>query len=108
MNRGEVGPARAHVSRSFYSPWQIAVWIDMPGRGVWRPGDGGGTWTPVTDPAVAVDPTFVLDDELARVLLDGLAEYYGGTGSVRTLRADLEHERKRVDKMIDNLIGRDR
>lgn len=111
VSPGGVGPVRAHVSRSFFGPWQIAVWVDMPGRGVWYPNDntgdtlqGGGRWVQPENPAVNVPPTLLLDDEVARVLLDALAEYYGGTGSVRTLRADMEHERKRVDKLIDRLL----
>jgi hypothetical protein len=112
MNLGDVGPLRAHVSRSFYGPWQLAVWVDLPGRGIWRPAVAtdddphpAQRWEPVTDPAVQVAPSLLIDDEIGRVLLDALAAHYGGTGEVQTMRADLLHERKRVDKLIDNLLA---
>lgn len=47
-----------------------------------------------------------LSDDLARALLDALAEHYAGTTSSRQQRADYEHERTRVDRLIGALIGK--
>lgn len=53
------------------------------------------------------DAFLALDDEVARALHEALADYYGGTGhDTRALRADYDAERKRVDKLIEHLIGR--
>jgi hypothetical protein len=49
-------------------------------------------------------PTLMIPNEIARALLDALAEYYGGTGDYRQLRRDFEHERSRVDSLIAALI----
>jgi len=57
---------------------------------------------PVTMPT----PSLTLPDDLGRVLLDELAAYYGGVAGGRQQRADYEHERARVDRLIGHLIGR--
>lgn len=49
-------------------------------------------------------PTLRLDDATARALLDALADHYGGTNGVRTIREDFLHERGRVDRLITALI----
>lgn len=51
-------------------------------------------------------PSLRLDDDLGRALLDALAEHYGNTSGGRQQRADYEHERKRVDRLIGALIDR--
>lgn len=50
------------------------------------------------------EPSLRLTDDMARALMDALSAHYGGTSDVRTLRADLLHERGRVDRVIDYLI----
>jgi hypothetical protein len=50
-------------------------------------------------------PSLRLDDALGRALLDALAEHYGHTFGGRQQRADFEHERRRVDKLTDRLLG---
>lgn len=57
-------------------------------------------------PANAAAPTLRIPDEVARPLLDALANHYGGTSDSRTLRRDYEAERARVDKLIDAAIQR--
>jgi hypothetical protein len=52
----------------------------------------------------AVEPAFVLPDEVALMLLDALASHYQGAADVRTVRADLLAERARVDKLTDVVI----
>lgn len=51
-------------------------------------------------------PSLTLDDGLGRALLDALAGHYGGTTGGVQQRADFEHERQRVDRLIGALIGR--
>jgi hypothetical protein len=48
-------------------------------------------------------PSLVLSDDLGRALLDALAAHYGGTTGGRQQRADFEHERARVDRLIGHL-----
>lgn len=47
------------------------------------------------------------DDDVARALYEALANYFGGTGhDTRALRKDYEHEKARLDKVIDHLLAR--
>lgn len=57
-----------------------------------------------TEPAVAVEPTIRMNHDIARGLLEALLRYYGGAPDSHTVRADLMHERGRVDKMLDTLV----
>jgi hypothetical protein len=89
----------------------LAIWVllkfEGQGRRVLRLGDDNLTrnWEEVPDPALEVKPTLVLDNESARVLLDALLRHYQGASDMHTVRSDLLHERKRVDKLTDALIG---
>lgn len=60
------------------------------------------TWEPVasmTDPGV----TFSIPEEFGRELLEQLLRHYQGASDMHTVRADLLHERGRVDKMIETI-----
>lgn len=48
-------------------------------------------------------PTIDLPTDVARALLEALAQHFGGTGDVRQLRKDHDAERARVDKLIGTL-----
>lgn len=50
---------------------------------------------------VETEPTLTLEDDAARALLDALTRHYQGAEDTRSLRADYDHERKRVDKLSD-------
>lgn len=50
-------------------------------------------------------PSMQLTDDLARALLDALAEHYGNSSGGRQQRGDFEHERARVDRLVDVLAG---
>lgn len=50
-------------------------------------------------------PSLELDDDMAIALLNGLAAHFGGTSDVRSLRHDLDGERKRSDRLIEALIS---
>ena len=54
------------------------------------------------DTTTYVDPgvTFAVNNDFARALLEALLRYYNGSEDARTTRADLLHERERVDKLI--------
>lgn len=45
-----------------------------------------------------------VNEDAARALYDALAQHFAGETGGRQTRADLMHERGRVDKMIDALI----
>lgn len=53
------------------------------------------------------EPALRLQADAAHALLDALAAYFGGTGDMRTMRADYLHERGRVDRLIDSLMTRE-
>lgn len=61
-------------------------------------------WEPLPDGPVAVEPTFRFGDDEARALLDALLRHYQGASDMHTVRADLLHERARVDKLTDAVI----
>ncbi|MFY1595460.1 hypothetical protein [Micromonospora sp. WMMD737] len=50
-------------------------------------------------------PSMALTDDLAMALLDALADHYGNTTGGRQQRADYEHERGRVDRLIGVVEG---
>jgi len=70
---------------------------------IMRFGTGGRThgWEAIEDPTMEIEPSLVLAHEEARVLLDALAEHYQGASDMRLLRQDRDHERGRVDKLLD-------
>ncbi|MEV4672721.1 hypothetical protein AB0K34_13785 [Actinomadura sp. NPDC049382] len=58
-------------------------------------------WEDLPDePPRDLAPTLQLGDSEARALLEALARHYGGASDTRTLRADLDYERRRVDELI--------
>jgi len=64
------------------------------------------TGTTTIDPGREMpSPSMSLPDDVARPLLAALAEHYGATALAATDRRDLLHERARVDKLIDHVIG---
>jgi hypothetical protein len=55
------------------------------------------------DPSFERTPTFSLPNDLAMSLLEALLRHYQGASDMHTVRADLLHERKRVDGLIESL-----
>lgn len=45
-----------------------------------------------------------LPEEMARALYDALRKHFGHAPETSTLRADFEHERQRVDRILEHLI----
>ncbi len=61
-------------------------------------------WEPVQDTTAIAGPTLRLGHETARAVLDALLHHYEGASDMHTARADLMHERGRVDKLTDALV----
>jgi len=73
--------------------------------------DPGGyvTWDEIEYPAGSeIKPTIVLQNDIAILFRDALVARYQGTSDTNTIRADLLHERARVDKCLDMLLGNSR
>jgi len=66
--------------------------------------EGSYTYWENVDPISQTKPTITLANDVARALLDALLRHYQGSEDMHTVRADLLHERGRVDKMITALI----
>lgn len=66
-------------------------------------GDGELRWA-THDPMAETTPVLRLDEDTARVLCDALVIHFHGTLAEQQLRADYDHERRRVDKMLDALL----
>lgn len=102
---------RAHVG-SHYPSFNVAVTLvrTPDGEGIFQ-GNGWimrlvgdpvrADWERIEDPAAEINPTVILGHEEARALLDGLMEHYQGASDTRLLRQDRDHERGRVDKLLD-------
>lgn len=57
-------------------------------------------------PAGVESSTFLsLNDSEARALMDALHRYFGSPSDMQTLRADYLHERGRLDKILDKMLG---
>jgi len=99
---------RAHVTIDFHAMGVAATVYRRDGGGtfVYRPADGNTfpVWESV-EPVTNVEPSMRLPDDVAKALLEGLLDHYRGGHDARQLRADYDAERKRVDKMLDNLLG---
>lgn len=68
--------------------------------------DDSTTTTLVQDGhAAPAEASLRLDENAARALYDALAQHFAGEAGGRQTRADLIHERGRVDKLHDALIA---
>jgi hypothetical protein len=103
-----MGDVRARVQ---YDPRYLAdsIIIYKPGQEVVVWENGHAHWRPM-DRRVdmenpPVDKLVVTDEEVLRALYEALADHFGGSGhDTRALRKDYEHEKGRVDKLIDGLL----
>jgi hypothetical protein len=79
---------------------------DMAGRYMLRLNEEGFiTWETIEQDGVVHRPTMTLPGDLARALLDALMRHYQGASDMHTVRQDLLHERRRVDKMLDAILS---
>lgn len=89
----------------------IAILVEQRGDGIrvlYRASEDGYVvpYEQITSPEGAQrPPTLRMDEDIARALLQALANWYGGTSEAATARADLLHERGRVDKLTEAIIG---
>jgi hypothetical protein len=106
VNDGRAYGPRAYVERDF-ARFGVAVHLFDLGDdtvGVAEPIDTVMTSQPRdTGASIAREPWLRLPEAYARALYDALAEHFGGYQGVRSLRADYDAERKRVDLMIETL-----
>lgn len=51
-------------------------------------------------PGPDIAPTLQVGDSEARALLEALSAHYSGASDMRTLRADLDYERRRIDELM--------
>jgi hypothetical protein len=64
--------------------------------------DGYVRWDEIDYPAGAeVKPSIMLQNDIGPLLLEALLRRYQGASDMHTVRADLLHERGRVDKLLD-------
>ena len=102
-----LGP-RAYVERNF-AHHAVAIHMAVSnddGLHIFEPHNAVIRKLGPDEDGIYLPPFLRLDEDMARELLDALAAHFGGTSEVQTLRKDYLHERGRVDKMIDHLIGR--
>lgn len=86
----------------------LAVYVSMKHSSTHRQimhyhGENAVSWDDV-DPVAITEPTLKLPGEAARALLDALLRHYQGASDMHTVRADLLHERDRVDKLTSGLL----
>lgn len=98
--------------------WRVAILPDAAYDGVavqiGRRLDGGrvqmlrftqAAEVDVAEGAAMPAASLKLTDDLGMALLDALADHYGNAAGGRQQRADFEHERARVDRLIDVVSG---
>jgi hypothetical protein len=111
---------RLREEQDVSEPWRIRIESDAAMDGIAiqvarKVGDGlveqvkfasDRTVTPLSEAVATMPaPSLTIDDSLGRALLDALAAHYGGTTGGLQQRADFEHERQRVDRLIGALIA---
>jgi hypothetical protein len=67
--------------------------------------NGFVAWDEIEYPAQQVQPTIVLQNDIAILFRDALVARYQGASDINTIRADLMHERSRVDKCMEVLLS---
>lgn len=99
------GPWRALIVDEDPLPNYVRVIAGMrgkPGNVYVKSISEQGIETAYVEPG-AEGPSFRMPVEMALVLLDALAEHFGGTSSGRLAREDFVHERGRVDRLIETV-----
>lgn len=81
----------------------ISVWVTMRPSGgtprrILHVKDGYPQWDEADGSSQM--PTLTLPDDAGRALLEQLMRHYAGAQDLHTVRADLIHERGRVDRLI--------
>jgi len=99
---------RARVAYDYNYACDTIV-IYKPGREILEWQQGRGVWQPLDRRVDLQEPPaqklVIYDEEVLRALYEALADHFGGSGhDTRALRKDYEHEKGRVDRLIDGLL----
>lgn len=97
--------ARANVQPDF--PEGVAIYLGRTGNIRTALKFGQPESVLLAEGAAPLEPSLRLEEDVARALLDALAQYFGGTSESLTLRRDYLDERSRVDRLIKHLIEGD-
>lgn len=92
-----------HFAADGCAIWLYTEW-EKGQRNIMHFGADGVEWQDAAVTSTEVKPTMLLPDDAARALLDALLRHYQGASDMHTARADLVHERGRVDKLTDAVI----
>ena len=99
-------PTHVHVKHNALARTAEVTIVDNGVALAW--GDLERVPLPADPSLVAVDavPPLRIPEHVARALYDALGDYFGhSTHDARALRRDYDHERRRVDRLVDALIG---
>lgn len=66
---------------------------------------GYSSWEALRDESREVRPSFSLSSDQVRALHEALTQHFHGAEDTRALRKDYDHEKQRVDKMLDAFIA---
>lgn len=66
--------------------------------------DHASSWDEIDEGAYVTEPTFRIPHDVAHSLLKALSDHLGGVDDLRTLRADYDAERGRVDTLTSGIL----
>jgi hypothetical protein len=102
---------RVHINTDFTMFGNVRIWVadfegDRPRRIMRYTDQQHFPWEDIDDSAVGleVEPTFTLQEDVARALLDSLVTHFQGAEDTRRLRADYDAALRRGDEK-DKLIA---
>jgi hypothetical protein len=98
---------QVHITDSFMVDG-VAIYItekfDRSNRRLLQINGDTREWKEIVDPGIIEKPTFSFNGEEARALHEALAGFYQGSPDLHMVRADLIHERGRVDRMMETMM----
>ena len=102
---------RAHINTDFTTFGSVRIWIadfegDRPRRIMRHADQHHFPWEDIDDSVVGleVEPTFTLQEDVARALVDALVRHFQGAEDTRRLRQDYDAALRRGDEK-DKLIA---
>lgn len=97
-------PLRRNLNIGFVNETSGGLWVLKPSLG------GQIATQSLLDPSheFPEDSVLSISEEHGRALLQALVEHYQGAEDTRALRRDYDHERQRVDRLVDALIESNR
>ena len=99
-----IGPLSRHLNIGFVNETSDGLYALKPALGtsvgvISRLEEGQG---------FPEDCVLVVSEEHGRALLQALVEHFQGADDTRALRRDYDHEKQRVDRLVDALIESNR